>query len=98
MTTSFAILRRTPYSRAALHTLPEASMPKHTVSRREFVGIGASVAGATLIGEPILPGSSHVAHAAATAAPSDRVRFGMIGIGMQGSGLLATAIRLPNVE
>ena len=28
----------------------------------------------------------------------DKVRFGMIGIGMQGSGLLATAITLPGVE
>ena len=31
-------------------------------------------------------------------AASDRVRFGMIGIGMQGSGLLAGAITLPGVE
>jgi len=31
-------------------------------------------------------------------APSDRVRFGIIGIGMQGSGLLETAIALPGVE
>ncbi len=29
---------------------------------------------------------------------SDRVRFGMVGVGMQGSGLLATAITLPGVE
>jgi predicted dehydrogenase len=31
-------------------------------------------------------------------APSDRVRFGMIGIGMQGSGLLPNAVSLPSVE
>jgi len=31
-------------------------------------------------------------------APSDRVRFGMIGVGMQGSGLLGTSIQLPGVE
>src|SRR5205807_525662 len=31
-------------------------------------------------------------------APSDRVRFGIIGIGMQGSGLLANSIELPGVE
>ena len=31
-------------------------------------------------------------------AASDRVRFGMIGIGMQGSGLLANSIELPGVE
>ncbi len=31
-------------------------------------------------------------------APSDRVRFGMIGVGMQGSGLLSNAIGLPGIE
>jgi len=31
-------------------------------------------------------------------APSDRVRFGIIGVGMQGSGLMRTSIRLPGVE
>ena len=30
--------------------------------------------------------------------PSDRVRFGIIGIGMQGCGLLPDAIQLPGVE
>jgi predicted dehydrogenase len=31
-------------------------------------------------------------------AASDRVRFGIVGVGMQGSGLLASAIQLPGVE
>ena len=31
-------------------------------------------------------------------APSDKVRFGIIGVGMQGSGLLGESIRLPEVE
>src|SRR3989454_2980472 len=31
-------------------------------------------------------------------APSARLRFGIIGIGMQGSGLLRDAIQLPGVE
>src|SRR4029077_5398430 len=30
-------------------------------------------------------------------SPSDTVRFGMIGVGMQGSGLLGAAIALPGV-
>src|SRR5207247_11221864 len=30
--------------------------------------------------------------------PSDRVRFGIIGIGMQGSDLLRNSIQLPGVE
>jgi predicted dehydrogenase len=36
--------------------------------------------------------------APAPTAASDRVRFGMIGVGMQGSGLLRTSIALPGVE
>ena len=32
------------------------------------------------------------------AAPSDRMRFGIIGIGMQGNGLLSTAVGLPGAE
>src|SRR5207249_5572036 len=31
-------------------------------------------------------------------APSDRVRFGIVGVGMEGTGLLTTAIQLPGVE
>ena len=34
----------------------------------------------------------------AEAAPSDQVRFGIIGVGMQGSGLLSSAIGLPGVH
>src|SRR5580700_3054623 len=31
-------------------------------------------------------------------APSDRMRFGIIGIGMQGTNLLSTAISIPGAE
>jgi predicted dehydrogenase len=31
-------------------------------------------------------------------APSDRIRFGMVGVGMEGSGVLATACSLPGTE
>jgi predicted dehydrogenase len=63
------------------------------------VGIGAAVAGASLLGEPLLATAAVTSPRGATrAAPSDRVRFGIIGVGMQGSGLLGTAIHLPNVE
>ena len=69
------------------------------VSRREFVGIGAAVAGASLLGEPLLATAAVTSPRGATrAAPSDRLRFGIIGVGMQGSGLLGTAIHLPDVE
>ena len=73
-------------------------MAKNTFSRREFVGIGAAVAGATLIGEPTLPIPGALARAERLAPASERVRFGMIGIGMQGNSLLETSITLPDVE
>jgi predicted dehydrogenase len=36
--------------------------------------------------------------AAGPVAPSDRIRFGMVGVGMEGSGVLSTAIQLRGVE
>src|SRR5438270_79818 len=70
-------------------------MSKDQFSRREFLGVSAAaVAGASLAGTPAL---STLA-AARRLAPSDRVRFGMIGIGMQGNNLLGTSIRLDGVE
>ncbi len=69
------------------------------ISRREFLGVGAAVAGASLVGQPRLriplPAS---AWQPPRGAPSDRVRFGMIGVGMQGSSLLRTSISLDGVE
>ena len=73
-------------------------MTKDIVSRRQFVGIGAAVAGASLMGEPILPGSAPLARAPSRASASERVRFGMIGIGMQGNYLLGQSIQLPEIE
>src|SRR5688572_19279210 len=66
-------------------------------SRREFLGVGAAVAGASLIGEPILPRTAKLAQAVAQ-SPANRVRFGIIGIGMQGNSLLEESIKLPDVE
>src|SRR3569833_2667667 len=65
------------------------------VSRREFIGVSATAAGAlaassTLLSEPLF--------ASKNVAPSDRLRFGIIGIGMQGNWLLSSAIDLPGVE
>jgi predicted dehydrogenase len=55
-------------------------------------------AGAALAARPIMldPGDALASSPALPA--SDRVRFGIIGIGMQGNGLLRTAIALPGVE
>jgi predicted dehydrogenase len=66
--------------------------------RRRFLQ-GASFAAAGLLGakgvrleEPLFVQSAE------PVAASDRVRFGMIGIGMQGSGLLPNAIGLRGIE
>lgn len=56
-------------------------------------GSGAAIAARTVVLEP------HFAYASGRPVPpSDRVRFGIIGVGMQGNGLLKTAIGLPGVE
>ena len=69
------------------------------LSRREFVGLGAVAAGASLAGKSVLPSARQLFPTALRdVAPSDRVRFGMIGVGMQGSGLLGESIQLPGVE
>lgn len=69
---------------------------KNSFSRREFLGITTAAAGATLAAKTIFLDAEPLF--GQTTAPSDRLRFGIIGIGMQGSGLLANAIQLPGVE
>jgi predicted dehydrogenase len=67
-------------------------------SRREFLGIGAVAAGASLAGKAKVPGALVWQPPRRVVAPSDRVRFGIIGVGMEGSGLLGNSIELPGVE
>ena len=64
-------------------------MSKKNWSRREFLETSAAAAGASFAAKRF---------EIRRVAPSDRVRFGMVGVGMQGSGLLATSIQLPGVE
>jgi predicted dehydrogenase len=66
-------------------------------SRREFLGVGAAVAGASLVGNPIFPNPRPVwqpPHGPLGAG----VRFGIIGVGMQGSSLLTESIKFDGVE
>ena len=72
-------------------------MSKDQFSRREFLGVGAAVAGASLVGNPILP-SAGPTWQAPRGAPSNRVRFGIVGVGMQGVSLLSESIKFENVE
>ena len=70
---------------------------KNFLSRRAFLQAGAVATAGTLLPKPIFL-DAHPLPPPQNIAPSDRVRFGIIGIGMQGSGLLAAAITLPGVE
>src|SRR2546427_3217212 len=67
-------------------------------SRREFLAMGAGAAGASLVTKNILLDPEPAWAFQGPVSPSDRVRFGMIGVGMQGSGFLASSIELPGVE
>jgi predicted dehydrogenase len=72
-------------------------MDKREISRREFVR-RSTRAGIVLAASPYLLRVPRAGGAAQSVAASDRVRFGMIGIGMRGSGLLDACVRLPGVE
>src|SRR5213594_2547621 len=63
-------------------------MKKPTWSRREFLEASAAATGFSLAAHPFR---------FRPVAPSDTVRFGMVGVGMQGNGLLGTSIQLPGV-
>jgi predicted dehydrogenase len=72
-------------------------MNKDIFSRRKFLGLSAVAAG-SLVTKTIWLDPEPLWAMPQTVASSDRVRFGIIGIGMQGSGLLANSIELPGVE
>jgi len=69
-----------------------------SISRREFLHAAAGAAGASMVGSSGLAGAETAFGQAGSTAPSDRLRFGIIGVGMEGSGLLTTAVQLPGVE
>lgn len=68
------------------------------ISRRDFMRRSAGAGVTTLAAPAFLLGAGVPGAGASPAPPSDTVRFGMVGIGMQGSGDLAAAIGLPGVE
>src|SRR5437660_7535126 len=73
-------------------------MKKTGLSRREFLQTSVGAAGGLLAARTVILDPEPIGAYQNPVAPSDRVRFGIIGIGMQGSGLLGSAITLPGVE
>src|SRR5260370_30716738 len=67
------------------------------VSRRRFLEMGAAAAGASFATKTTLLSPTPLLAASRPVAASDRLRFGMIGVGMQGSQLLAQSIQLPGL-
>jgi predicted dehydrogenase len=75
-------------------------MMMNDFSRRRFLQGSALAAGSLL--RPAANAIALEPHALAvpdrTVGANDRIRFGMIGIGMEGSGVLSSALTLPGVE
>src|SRR5207302_388517 len=67
-------------------------------TRRQFLQTTTGAAGALLAARTVFLDPGPLWAYQQPVAPSDRVRFGMVGVGMQGSGLLAASIELPGVE
>jgi predicted dehydrogenase len=67
-------------------------------SRRQFLQSSAVGAGSLLAKRSVFLSPEPMSVSARPVPASDRVRFGMIGVGMQGSGLLGTAISLNGIE
>ena len=67
-------------------------------SRREFLQTGAMATGGLLATRSIPLDTEAFAAISRPVAPSDTVRFGIIGVGMQGSGLISDALGLPGVQ
>src|SRR5262252_5076621 len=71
---------------------------KNDLTRRQFLRRTAGAAGAAAIAPKLLTDPNPIPPRSTYVPPSDQVRFGIIGIGMQGSGLLTNAITLPGIE
>ena len=66
-------------------------------SRRMFLQTTAAAAGASLVPGSI-PLESEPSYAFQSTSANDRLRFGIVGVGMEGSNVLGTAVALPGTE
>jgi len=67
-------------------------MNKLSLTRREFMRVGAGAAGVTLLRPTVLQASPRAV------PPSDRIRFASIGCGIRGSEIMRAAIGCPGTE
>ena len=74
------------------------TMGKALFSRRDFLQTTAGVAGASLVSGAGFLCADPIPSASQAVAPSDQIRVGIVGVGMEGSGLLSTTVQLRGVE
>lgn len=72
-------------------------MKKQRFSRRQFLLNTAGAAGAVAT-KSIPLQSEFLSASPRPVPPSDRVRFGIVGVGMEGNGLLGAAVALPGAQ
>jgi predicted dehydrogenase len=68
------------------------------ITRRSFLQTTAATTGAMVASKNILLEPERIPAKWEMTAPSDQIRFGIIGVGMQGNGLLSTAVSLPGAQ
>jgi predicted dehydrogenase len=73
-------------------------MNNWTLTRRNFLQKTAGAAGASLLGPVTVLEAAPIPSRSSFAAAGDTIRFGIVGVGMEGTSLLSTAIQLPGVE
>lgn len=73
-------------------------MGRPVFSRRQFLLSSAAAAAGSAVANRMVLEPEPLYASPRTFAPSDRVRFGIVGVGMEGTGLLTTAVALPGVE
>jgi len=73
-------------------------MSKNQIHRRDFIRMGAGAAAMGVAGKAAIlePGAAWAS--ARAVAPSDTVRFGIIGTGVEGCELLVETLKVPGVE
>ncbi len=73
-------------------------MTKNPITRRSFLQTTAGTTAAMIASKRIMLQPDSIPSRMEMTAASDRIRFAIIGVGMQGNGLLSTAVGLPGTE
>src|SRR5664279_6315445 len=71
---------------------------KNNLTRRKFIQAGSMATGGLMASRAIQLSAQPYRSSSKPVAPSDKLRFGIIGIGMEGSGLLSGTMALPGIE